>query len=191
MFALMLVAYAQNLMGGGDLKILTFAFLWVGIPYGLPFAVLLFVFRSLHTIAAKLGWVGAQRLEGRTRIAFAPAVAGALIGSFRWDACTRFRPRSGNKLLEELSSQRDAVCRITMRESRCCIVAEVTARISNAHLAALTLTRVPKSLAAFFQPLAACLPRSLMTSSDHHLMLEWPWGSGYDPCCAGGGEPAR
>ena len=82
MFALMLVAYAQNLIGGGDLKILTFAFLWVGIQCGLPFAVLLFVFRSLHTIAAKLGWVGAQRLEGRTRIAFAPAVAGALIGTF-------------------------------------------------------------------------------------------------------------
>jgi prepilin peptidase CpaA len=82
MIALMLVAYAQNLMAGGDLKILAVAFLWVGVHCALPFAILLFVFGILHTIAAKLGWVGAQKVEGRIRIAVAPAVACALIGSF-------------------------------------------------------------------------------------------------------------
>jgi prepilin peptidase CpaA len=82
MFALMLIAYAQNLLGGGDLKILAVAFLWVGVHCALPFAILLFMLSSLHTIAAKCGWVGAQRVDGRTRIAFAPSVAGALIGTF-------------------------------------------------------------------------------------------------------------
>ena len=82
MFLLMLLAYARSMMGGGDLKVLAVAFLWVGLHCALPFAILLFIFGTLHTIAAKLGWVAAQQADGRTRIAFAPAVAGALIGSF-------------------------------------------------------------------------------------------------------------
>ena len=82
MFAVMLFAYARNMMGGGDLKILTVALLWVGPHCALPFAILLLVFGGLHTLAAWLRWVDAQRSDGRTRIAFAPAVAGALIGSF-------------------------------------------------------------------------------------------------------------
>jgi prepilin peptidase CpaA len=82
MFALMLLAYAQKLMGGGDLKILAVAFLWVGVDCALLFAILLFVCAAVHTMAAKLGWVAAQHVDGRTRIALAPAVAGALIGTF-------------------------------------------------------------------------------------------------------------
>jgi prepilin peptidase CpaA len=82
MFLIMLVAYTRNLMGGGDLKILTVAFLWVGVDCALLFAVLLLVFAALHTVAAKLGWLGAETVDGRMRIAFAPAVAGALIGTF-------------------------------------------------------------------------------------------------------------
>jgi prepilin peptidase CpaA len=82
MFVLMLFAYARNMMGGGDLKILTVAFLWVGFHCALPFAILLLIFATLHTLAARFGWVDAQRADGRTRIAFAPSVAGALIGSF-------------------------------------------------------------------------------------------------------------
>lgn len=82
MSGLMMVAYAQKLMGGGDLKILAVAFLWVGTQCALPFAVLLLIFGTAHAIAAKLRWVSAQQSEGRTRIAFAPSVAGALIGTF-------------------------------------------------------------------------------------------------------------
>jgi prepilin peptidase CpaA len=82
MFVLMLLAYEQKLMGGGDLKILAAAFLWVGVDCALLFAILLFVCAALHTIAAKLGWVDSQQVHGRTRIALAPAVAGALIGTF-------------------------------------------------------------------------------------------------------------
>ena len=37
MFFVMMFFYAQNWLGGGDVKILTVAFLWVGIRYALPF----------------------------------------------------------------------------------------------------------------------------------------------------------
>src|SRR2546423_46981 len=56
MFGVMLYFYAQNLMGGGDVKILTVAFLWVGFSCAFPFAVLLAVFAAVHVVAAKLGW---------------------------------------------------------------------------------------------------------------------------------------
>ena len=82
MFAVMLYFYSQKLMGGGDLKILTVAFLWVGLSCAIWFVLLLLIFAGLHTILAKLRWVDAQEVEGRKRIAFAPSVAAALIGTF-------------------------------------------------------------------------------------------------------------
>src|SRR5499427_7274151 len=56
MFCVMLYFYSQNLMGGGDVKILTVAFLWIGFGCALPFAVLLAVFAAVHVVAAKFGW---------------------------------------------------------------------------------------------------------------------------------------
>jgi prepilin peptidase CpaA len=84
MFAFMLYFYSQNLMGGGDVKLLTVAFLWVGIDCALPFAILLSLFATIHAIAGKLGWVEVRRggEDKRSRIAFAPSVAAALIGTF-------------------------------------------------------------------------------------------------------------
>jgi prepilin peptidase CpaA len=82
MFLLMLLAYARNMMGGGDLKILTVAFLWVGVHCAFPFALFLALFALLYAVAAKFGWVASQQVQGRTRVAFAPAVAAALISSF-------------------------------------------------------------------------------------------------------------
>ena len=84
MFCVMLYFYGQNLMGGGDVKILTVAYLWTGVECALAFALLLLVFASLHTAAAKLGWVQSHRADddGRARIAFAPSVAAALICIF-------------------------------------------------------------------------------------------------------------
>jgi prepilin peptidase CpaA len=83
-FAVMLYFYSQNLMGGGDVKLLTVAFLWVGIDCALPFAILLSLFATLHVIAGKLGWVNLQHIgeDRRSRIAFAPSVAAALTGIF-------------------------------------------------------------------------------------------------------------
>ncbi|SRR5712692_9145718 len=82
MFAFMLYFYSQNLMGGGDVKILTVAFLWVGLDCALIFAILLLIFVAIHTGVAKLGWVKVQEVENRKRIPFAPSIAAALIGTF-------------------------------------------------------------------------------------------------------------
>jgi prepilin peptidase CpaA len=84
MLAVMLVFYARNWMGGGDVKLLAVAFLWTGLACALPFALLLAVFAGMHAGAASLGWVRAPGREGdaRARIAFAPSIAAALIGVF-------------------------------------------------------------------------------------------------------------
>ena len=79
---LMLVCYAQGLMGGGDLKLLTVAFLWSGMHCAIPFLIFLVIFASLHTLAGKLGWVKVHRVEGRIKVAFAPSIAFGLIGIF-------------------------------------------------------------------------------------------------------------
>jgi prepilin peptidase CpaA len=80
----LLYFYSRNLVGGGDVKLLSVALLWVGVDCALPFAVLLLMFASIHTLAARLGWAGTQRLadDDRQRIPFAPSIAAALIGTF-------------------------------------------------------------------------------------------------------------
>jgi prepilin peptidase CpaA len=84
MFAVMLVFYARNWMGGGDVKLLGVAFLWVGLRCALPFAVLLLAFASIHALIARFGLATAPPADGdkHRRIAFAPSVAAALIGTF-------------------------------------------------------------------------------------------------------------
>jgi prepilin peptidase CpaA len=84
MFMVMLALYSRHLMGGGDLKLLSVAFLWAGVDCALPFAVLLFLFAGVHTIAAKLGWADVQVMDNdaRKRIPFAPSIAAALVGIF-------------------------------------------------------------------------------------------------------------
>jgi prepilin peptidase CpaA len=81
-FALMLLCYAQGLMGGGDLKLMTVAFLWTGAACALPFLVILLVAALLHALAAKLGWLGSRRANGRMKIALGPSIAAGLIGMF-------------------------------------------------------------------------------------------------------------
>ena len=80
-FLFLIYFYTRHWMGGGDVKILTVAFLWTGIECALPFVILLLLFVSLHTIAARLGWVGSQQIDDdrRLRIPFAPSIAAALI----------------------------------------------------------------------------------------------------------------
>ena len=84
MFIVMLFFYSHRLMGGGDVKLLSVAFLWVGIGCALPFALLLLLFVSIHTLAAKVGWADTQSAENdiRKRIPFAPSIAAALAGVF-------------------------------------------------------------------------------------------------------------
>ena len=78
----MLVFYARGWAGGGDVKILAAAFLWVGLECAFAFALLLLAFSSVHAVASKLGWLAARKDErARMRIPFAPSVAAAMIGT--------------------------------------------------------------------------------------------------------------
>ncbi len=82
MLVVMLYFYSQGLMGGGDVKMLAVAFLWVGVPCSLVFAILLTIFIVIHLGVVKLGWTKVQEVEGRKRIPFAPSIAAALIVTF-------------------------------------------------------------------------------------------------------------
>jgi prepilin peptidase CpaA len=81
-FVFMLYWYNQGMMGGGDLKLMTVALLWTGVHCVLPFVVILVTVALLHTLMAKLGWVQAERVNGRIKVAFAPSIAAGLIGIF-------------------------------------------------------------------------------------------------------------
>jgi len=82
MFVFLLFFYARSWLGGGDVKILTVGFLWVGDRYAMPFSILLLIFACIHVGAARLGWVRVRYSGGTTLLAFAPSVAGAVIGVF-------------------------------------------------------------------------------------------------------------
>jgi prepilin peptidase CpaA len=82
-FLFLLYFYSRHWIGGGDVKILPVAFLWAGIECALPFVLLLLLSVSLHTVAARLGWVESRQndSDGRLRIPFAPSIAAALIAT--------------------------------------------------------------------------------------------------------------
>jgi len=86
-----LIFYWLGHVGGGDVKLLTVAFLWTGIDYALVFSIVLLVLAMLVAGAAKLGWLKAAEREsdGRLRIAFAPSIAGALIVVVALESLTR------------------------------------------------------------------------------------------------------
>ena len=90
-FLVALYFYSKKMMGGGDMKILTVAFLWVGVDCALPLAILMLMFVIIHTIVAKLGWIEVERVDGHMRIPFAPSVAAALVGTFML-GCIEGRP---------------------------------------------------------------------------------------------------
>jgi prepilin peptidase CpaA len=83
MFGLMLIPYSLRWLGGGDVKLLTVAFLWSGPDCALLFALLLAAAAAVH-----VGLFGLGIVEGTTtgvrRIPFAPSVAVALIAVFLW-----------------------------------------------------------------------------------------------------------
>ena len=82
LFVIMLYFYVKKMMGGGDLKLLTVALLWVGPFCALPFALFVLLFVCVHLVAIKLKLVETQVLNGKKWIAFAPAVAAALVSVF-------------------------------------------------------------------------------------------------------------
>ena len=82
LFLIMLYFYAKKMMGGGDLKLLTVALLWVGPFCALPFALFLLLFVCIHIAAVKLKFIEARVVSEKKWIAFAPSIAAALIGVF-------------------------------------------------------------------------------------------------------------
>ena len=83
-FAFLLLFYARNWVGGGDVKMLTAAYLWTGIQSALVFSILLCLFATFHILATRFGVVkpGFVDEDGRRRIPFAPSIAASLIGVF-------------------------------------------------------------------------------------------------------------
>jgi len=78
-FAVLLWLYTRGVVGGGDVKFVTVACLWIGLHCLLVFSIALFVLISLHTLAAWMGWAATKPMAGRLAIPYAPSVAGALI----------------------------------------------------------------------------------------------------------------
>jgi prepilin peptidase CpaA len=78
-FLVMLVCYSYGLLGGGDVKLLTVAFLWVGAHFAFLFAVVMLAITGVHAGLVCLGLLGAQTINGRQRIAYAPAIAGVVV----------------------------------------------------------------------------------------------------------------
>lgn len=80
MFAVLLWFFAKGVIGGGDVKLVSVACLWIGVHCALLFSALLLVFLILHIGAARMGWANTKPMGGRYAIPYAPSVAGALIG---------------------------------------------------------------------------------------------------------------
>jgi prepilin peptidase CpaA len=80
MFAVLLWFFAQGVIGGGDVKLVSVACLWVGVHCALLFSALLLFFIILHLGAAKMSWANTKPMRGRYAIPYAPSIAGALIG---------------------------------------------------------------------------------------------------------------
>jgi prepilin peptidase CpaA len=82
LFVILLYFYSMKLMGGGDLKLLVVAFLWVGPFCVVPFSLFLILFVCIHMAAVKLKIVSVQVINEKKWIPFAPSIAAALISVF-------------------------------------------------------------------------------------------------------------
>jgi Flp pilus assembly protein protease CpaA len=82
LFLIMLYPYSKKMMGGGDLKLLTVALLWVGPFCALPFALFLLLYAGIHAAAVKFKLVEGKAVGERQSVAFAPSIAAALISVF-------------------------------------------------------------------------------------------------------------
>jgi prepilin peptidase CpaA len=80
-FGFLLWSYTRGAVGGGDVKLLPVACLWVGAHCAMLFSALLLVFIVLHLIVVRLGWASARAINGRRAIPYAPSIAGAMLGT--------------------------------------------------------------------------------------------------------------
>jgi prepilin peptidase CpaA len=83
-FIILLPFYRKQWMGGGDVKMLTVAFLWTGIELAFPFTMFLLLLTIVYIVGEAIGTVRVkpQRNKLATRIPFAPSIASALTATF-------------------------------------------------------------------------------------------------------------
>lgn len=80
MFLVFLFLYARGWMGGGDVKLLAVAFLWLGPERAMPFAIALGVFAALYGTLAQFYLVPVKDMPGgRRKVPYAPSIALAWI----------------------------------------------------------------------------------------------------------------
>lgn len=80
-FAICLLFYSRNALGGGDVKFLPVAFLFIGVRDALPFCIFLFFFILMHYSAIRLGWARSRMIAGRHLMPYAPSVTGAFLAT--------------------------------------------------------------------------------------------------------------
>jgi Flp pilus assembly protein protease CpaA len=80
MFALLVWLHTKRVLGAGDVKLIPVICLWVGGRCALLYSVLLLMLIGLHLAAVGMGWAPTHNMAGRRGIAYAPSLAGALVG---------------------------------------------------------------------------------------------------------------
>ena len=89
MFALVLALYSLGLFGGGDAKLLSVAFLWIGAQNASLFCVLLSLAAGVYLVLQRLCILpGKTNAKGRLMISYGPCIAAA------WITTAAIRPYS-------------------------------------------------------------------------------------------------
>jgi prepilin peptidase CpaA len=81
MFALCLVMYRFGMMGGGDVKLLAVAFLWMGIENATVFAMLLGMLAMGYAAGASFHLLPYRTDNGRVKVPYGPTISLAWIGA--------------------------------------------------------------------------------------------------------------
>jgi len=79
-FVLSVWLYSRRILGAGDVKLIPVICLWVGGRCALLYSVLLLILIGVHLVAIRIGWAPTHNMSGRRGIAYAPSLAGALVG---------------------------------------------------------------------------------------------------------------
>ena len=80
-FLILLWFYSKGAIGGGDVKLLPLACLWVGTQNAVLFSLFLLFFILVHLAAVKVGWAAVRSRGARWAIPYAPSICGALVAT--------------------------------------------------------------------------------------------------------------
>ena len=72
-----LFMYAKELLGGGDVKLLGAAFLWLGMDNSFLFSLFLLAFTIVYALLAKFGSVPTRTIAAGTKIPFGTCIGAA------------------------------------------------------------------------------------------------------------------